>query len=395
MAVNPDRVKKAYDAISTGDLRTLQLMVRAGVPADFSNPDRSRSLLSHAARCGQQEAFQWLIESGADPTFRESCSWRKQTDSLLECACGRNGSSCIVLWLLQNTAIDKSDLSKSLLTLDATSETATVLGRALLEAGADPDSSDDSNETAIFKAVCESAEEYAILLLNAGASPNVRSKSPHRGKFTRKTAFEVGKLVGLERFCQECLRLHPVLGQKRPKIPRPQNATDCWEIIDSHLNNNGVHLRAGLGDVRDLACKTFSIEAGMSNASIDCLIESWSLHNGSSQVGLFPEADDIAYLFMSVEEAADARRKLMEVEAMDSPSQPSLWRFKIPVAENTAGDYLVIELGSGKDGSISQFSHETTRFRKTAKTFLALLQRVAVEVAQGNLCYDRDSNALA
>jgi cell wall assembly regulator SMI1 len=125
------------------------------------------------------------------------------------------------------------------------------------------------------------------------------------------------------------------------------------------------------------------------------LIESWSLHDGSNQVGLFPEADDIAYLFMSVEEAAGARRMLMEVEAIDSPSQPSLWTFKIPVAENTAGDYLVIELGSGKEGSISRFSHETTRFRKTAKTFLELLQRVAVEVAQGNLCYDRDSNALA
>jgi hypothetical protein len=82
--------------------------------------------------------------------------------------------------LLENTIIDKRDLNRSLLTLDATSETATVLGRALLKAGADADFSDDSKETAILKAICESAEEFAVLLPNAGASPDVRSKSPHR-----------------------------------------------------------------------------------------------------------------------------------------------------------------------------------------------------------------------
>jgi len=188
------------------------------------------------------------------------------------------------------------------------------------------------------------------------------------------------------------LRLHPTLGKKRPKIPKPQTGTDCWKIIESHLNSSGVHLAAGLDDVRALVCNAFSIDADASNASIDCLIESWTLHNGSNQVGLFPVADDIAYLFMSVEEAAEARRMLMEVEAIDYPSQPSAWTSRIPVAENTAGDYLVIDLGCENDGAVSRFSHETTRFRKTAKTFLALLQRVAKDVAQGKLCYDRDSN---
>ncbi|MCA9260391.1 MAG: SMI1/KNR4 family protein, partial [Planctomycetales bacterium] len=181
---------------------------------------------------------------------------------------------------------------------------------------------------------------------------------------------------------------------KRPKTSKPQTVADCWKIIADHLKEHDCALAVGIAAARDRLAEQFSIDASTSDASIGWLIESWTIHNGSNQIGLFPTPDDIAYLFMSLDEAADARRMLMEVEATNSPSKPSSWTSRIPVAENTAGDYLVVEFGNGPNGAVSRFSHETTRFRKTGKTFLSLLQCVAVDVATGTLCYDRDSNAL-
>ena len=394
MAINPDRVKKAFDSISSGDLKTLQLMVRAGVPTNYFQPDKSSSLLSQAARYGQSEIFQWLVDNGADSTFRESCSWREKTTSLLECACGPFGSLAIVSWLLQNTVPAQQDLDDAVRVVRPNSEKAIPLSQTLRDAGADVYSVDECNENVLFNAVCESAEDVAILMLNAGASPALRSKSIYAGEFARKTAYEVANKQGLVRFCEKCLRLHPELGNKPARISKPKTTEQCLEIINKHLSKYQVPLAAGLPDAREQMKSSFDLGEADLTDSLQVLALSWKLHNGSDSVGIFPVRDERAYLFMSLEDSIEDRKILMEVDAIDSPSEPSVWQSRIPIAENCVGDYLVIKIEDDGDYSVSHFSHETRRFRKHAKNFFELLQRTAVEIMREKLGYDPFENSL-
>ena len=93
-------------------------------------------------------------------------------------------------------------------------------------------------------------------------------------------------------------------------------------------------------------------------------------------------------------EAIEARKELLEVQAIDSPSTDACWDSRLPVCGNSAGDYLVIDLANAGDSPIAHFSHETGKFLKVESSFLRLLQRTAIEIDKGQLIYDQESNSM-
>ncbi len=56
MTVNPERVKKAVDAIEKGDVKTVRMMLKAGVPADHFITGTFQSDRRSLAHCAAQHA---------------------------------------------------------------------------------------------------------------------------------------------------------------------------------------------------------------------------------------------------------------------------------------------------------------------------------------------------
>jgi ankyrin repeat protein len=195
--VSPDRVQKAMNAASTGDIKTLRLMLKGGVPVNHVERSvyggRTESLLSLAAHYGQLEAFDFLLAEGADINFRAiivaGSEW-----SMLEVACGDRLNPQVVQIILSKAHISQTDKNFALVIAAYQSLDAVNM---LLSAGAEVNATGRYDDTALLNAVLTGKESIAVRLIEAGADATVRQLNSDLD-YWRKSAAEIAREMKLQ-----------------------------------------------------------------------------------------------------------------------------------------------------------------------------------------------------
>jgi ankyrin repeat protein len=158
----PDRLRAMDHAVATGDLRKVQLLLRAGVPAEAGDDD---PFLITAARLAQPEVFDLLVEHGAPLDQPDLLAWAVDGDG------GRGEVSIqIVRRVLREGSPSGEQLAAALRVASATGSEPAV--EALLEHGAPVDELDpEFRDSPLANAVLNRHVHIVKRLLAAGANP--------------------------------------------------------------------------------------------------------------------------------------------------------------------------------------------------------------------------------
>ncbi len=384
--VNPDRVRKLVSAIQSGDAKLVRLMLKGGVPANHfvanGMGNDGATLANMAARSGQAEIFHLLIAEGADINAREVCSW-SVGKSMLECACSaRVASMEIVRTILENGKLQAADLNRAL--ISAAYENRELVG-VLLKAGADPNYADQHFDTPLVIALTCGQEHIAIDLLEAGADASIRVKNNHFAEFWKKSLVEVAKKQGMQQFLDRVAVSQPqaLAASKQAKVAKPKTIKECWAVIERWLAEKLPKVK--LPGPAAMAAESSEFEA-LHLPVAEQLRESLAVHDGTGEFALVAVSSDSSYHILSYADAATAKKMMQEVWESESQLAKSPWWSATwwPIADNGGGDFLVLECGEGKrHGQILKFSHETRRTSVFARSFLAVLQGVAVDLVAG------------
>jgi cell wall assembly regulator SMI1 len=113
---------------------------------------------------------------------------------------------------------------------------------------------------------------------------------------------------------------------------------------------------------------------------------------------MIPMLGEVSYLMLSLEDATSSRGMQLEVQDIDGfdaeagPWWSPSW---LPIAENTAGDYLVLECGdNSQQGNVLLFSHETREVGVRSKSLLNLMQEIAVGLKTGKYEWSADAGGV-
>ena len=383
--VNPDRVLKAINAIKTGDVRTLRLMMKGGVPPSHSEVSvyggGSQCLLAIAAESGQAEAFELLLSEGADITARTTNSWSSGR-SMLESACGRRGDSRIVQSVLNQGHPTQEDRNRALLIAAESSRTIVEL---LLSAGADPNSEDRRRWTPLLQAVLIGNDDTAVALLEAGADPSRKQTDP-KFEFWKKSIPEIARDQRLAGFLERLDALQPdcLKANAKPKILRFKCVADCWKTIDEFCITRipPVPLPEPLSVDR-----LNTPDALLLSDAAKQVRESLACHNGTGMRCPIVVPQDSVYELLSIEDIVADKVMLSEVFAGELRVDPdaSWWSNEwLPIATNGVGDYLVVDCGdNARQGHVIRFCHETRKTTPLGNSLLVLLQRTANDLLNG------------
>lgn len=383
--VNPDRVLKAINAIKEGDVRTLRLMLKGGVPPKHIEVSvysgETQCLLTIAAESGNAEAFELLLSEGADITIRTTNSWSRGK-SMLESACGRRGDARITQSILKQGHPSPDDKNRALM---MAVETTREIVDLLLASGADPNYSDEKKCTPLLQAVLMGNDETAVVLLEAGADPS-RKQTDFRFEFWKKSIFEIAREKNLAKFLERLKTLQPDHADLKPKLKtrRFKTVFDCWTAIDDFLSINAPAIQLPVPLLE--SASTIKDALLQSDAAVQ-ILESLACHNGTGGQCLVVVPKDSAYALLSMEEMVADKLMLSEVFAGErsADSAASWWSNEwLPIASNGAGDYLIVDCGpNARQSHVIRFSHETRRTKAVANSFLALLQAVANDLLAG------------
>ncbi|MEO1527672.1 MAG: ankyrin repeat domain-containing protein [Planctomycetota bacterium] len=181
--MSADRERKLVDAIIAGDAKKASLYLKAGLSANGVD-GRGDSFLRTAARFGQAELFELLLERGADVHEPELLEWSVDGDG------GRREIAPEITERILSDAEPTQD------ELDASLRIACVSGNLraielLLKHGANPNGLDPRfHDFPLLNAVVNEHKEAVVLLLARGADPNlhpVKEENDH-GTFVVKGA---------------------------------------------------------------------------------------------------------------------------------------------------------------------------------------------------------------
>lgn len=383
MVVNPDRVLKTIAAIEAGDIKTVRMMLKAGVPANHfvigTSATDQRPLAHFAASKGQFEIFETLIAAGAEINALRLCSWRTPI-SMLESACAaRLPSLEIVKKILREGQPGKEHLNQSLM---AACHGHVSIVDALLNAGADPNFVDVNSDTPLIVAILSESEDAAIRLVDAGADSTGFIRNKNRAPFWKKSIYEAAKT-------NRMTRLLELLGdsseqaktsEKPKRVSKPKTIADCWKLIEDWLarNASGVTLPSPLDDLDLIASSEL-----LQSSACEQVRQSVGHHDGTGEFAIVDVPFDSSYVLLSVSDALKVRGMLGEIMASEGTISNSTWwsNWWWPLADNGGGDLLVVDCNEGKTaGQVLQFSHETRRTRRFKKSVLDLLQSVAEDL---------------
>lgn len=161
---SPIRLKAMREAIIEGNVKKVELLLRAGVPADGES-DCDTPFIEHAASTGQTEVFKLLCREGADLGTKGLLSTAVDGDG------GRRSPALdIVMTILDEVEVPTDEL-------DAALRFACVGGaqqviEALVERGADVNGRDDDlSSFPLLNAVANDHVDLVEYLLNKGADP--------------------------------------------------------------------------------------------------------------------------------------------------------------------------------------------------------------------------------
>ncbi|MFW2403208.1 MAG: ankyrin repeat domain-containing protein [Gammaproteobacteria bacterium] len=158
-------------AIGKGDIDTVRLMLRRGVPLNEPD-DYGCTPLMYAAEYGKRDIFEWLLRRGADPDFQT-----EDGSTVLMAAMSVYTDPEIVRALLdRNVAIDVQTSSGWSALMYAAKESQYEVVRELLDRGAATDLKNQNDESALTIALNGVGTELADMLIDAGAAVNQQDK---------------------------------------------------------------------------------------------------------------------------------------------------------------------------------------------------------------------------
>jgi uncharacterized protein len=167
-----------------GDASLIGILLDAGADPNTRLPE-GETVLMTAARTGSPEALAVLLSRGADAAAQDN--WHGE--SALIWAAAENHADAVRVLVEHGADVDarsalmafeRRRAGQSVLPLGhwtplmyAAREDALQAGRALIDAGADPDLVDPDGATALVIAIINAHYDFAQFLLAAGADPNV------------------------------------------------------------------------------------------------------------------------------------------------------------------------------------------------------------------------------
>jgi hypothetical protein len=301
--INPDRVLRAVSATKAGDAKTVRMMLKAGVPANhfvagLSETDRC-SLAHFAAKHGQFEIFEFLVEAGAGIDEPEQVSWRPAI-SMLECACSANSPSLeIIRKILKEGHPTQTFLDQSL-QVAAYGHSAIV--EELLAAGANANCSDLNLDTPLIVAVLSDQEDIAIRLVEADADATLVINNKDRAPFWRKTVLDAVIKKGMNRLLSKIKTADgaATTASTTKRVRRPKTIEECWLTIDQWLASNAQNIR--FPPPFDWLELKSGLELLQSPAA-EQVRSTLSFHDGTGDFSIIVMLDDASYTLLSVNDA--------------------------------------------------------------------------------------------
>ncbi|WP_442505499.1 ankyrin repeat domain-containing protein [Novipirellula sp. SH528] len=335
-------------AAQTGSPQMVQLLVDHGAAVNAVDDHGDTALMEAVGRCDGKKHFQVieiLVRAGANPTHTP----------------GRNGASYLVC------AADKGD-----------SMYRRGLIKLLVDCGADPNAACGSRRKIcpLHAAICEGSLKGVTELLENGADPTVKAPKTSKHDWSGLSALDYAKavkakksIVSLLANWQSVTKPNTAGAAKRASASKSKplpTASKAWDAIEAALEMNNKRLFKSLAkgakksDITTLVSKTkirltnevkefFLRHNGQTGTkglivdyasgeefrllSIDEVIKEWTIWEDLAQSGDFDDSDAVP----------------------DAGIRECWWHPKwLPMAGNTAGDFLCFDNSPAKGGKNGQ-----------------------------------------
>jgi uncharacterized protein len=216
-------------AVQGGNLEIVNALIAAGANVNHALPE-GETILMTAARTGNVPVLQTLLRHGANVEAREgfygetALIWATAADqdgavrALLDGKADVNARSASASFRRRNAGLTRLSLGEWTPLMYAARENALNAGRALLERGADVNSTDPDGATALVMAIINYHYDFAALLLDHHANPNLADTTGMAALYAAVDMSSLPWMFG------------------RPEIPGPTKVS-ALELIESLLKH--------------------------------------------------------------------------------------------------------------------------------------------------------------
>ncbi|HMO16320.1 MAG TPA: hypothetical protein PKD64_19240 [Pirellulaceae bacterium] len=371
------------EAVSENNLKKVQLLLKAGVPAE--SPDYN--FLAIAASRGNFDVFAALLEAGANINRRDSVG-----DSLLPSAI-RGQSASIVKSVLDHAQLSQNDLDEAFLYPPDNLE----IVHMLLAAGAKPEYvSEDGSNCLLYSILFNENEALALLLLDFGAKDDIRVPSNYEdesiGNIYKMRLRDLAALKGMRRLVSAIDHQTEKVTLKQSESSRDYDTiTDCWLSIEAAIR---------LTDPSILFPRPAPVSKldrllgnGLPMPIAESLHEMYACLDGTGDIAIFPMSDDVSYTLLDIEKAFLTTSESNSLYSIEYPGleEDNPWRHDwLVFAENGAGDCLVLN----SSGRCLRFSHETCLTSERSPSLLELFREIANGLTSNKFRFIRQSKAV-
>jgi len=346
--VTRQQTEALFAAAGEGKLKQVKALLKAGVSPNVKNrAENNATPLMAAGNKGHVAVFLELVNAGADLHAVNEFGM-----SVLQWVSDVEGGLPMVQAVIADGLRPSDGVPDALLYASSDGELDAV--RAILDAGANPNRKGSGGELPLLLAVRNNRPEFVAELLRAGARTDVHVPREQFGdnKHYKKTPLEVALAEGFA----EVARLLRAAGAKVPAKPkRPAKAgpvAASWRRIDRWLKQNArgwKPVRKGVTEE-----KIAKAEKTLGFKLPDDVRESYLVHDGVSDEGFFPFADDICHYLMPLAEVVgdwEMQKEVMEGGNFDDSEakgdrgvRSEWWNVGwVPFASNGGGDFFCID----------------------------------------------------
>jgi cell wall assembly regulator SMI1 len=396
--VTREQTDALFAAAREGKLKQVKALLKAGVGPNVKNrADQNETPLMAAGERGHVAVFLELVKAGADLHAVNDLGW-----SVLKKMSDVKGALPMIQAVIADGLRPSDGVADTLSYASSDGELDVV--RALLAAGADPNRKGDGGQLPLLYAVMNNRPEFVAELLRAGARTDAHVPRDEFGdnKHYKKTPLEVALAEG---FAEVAALLRAAGAKVAPKPKRPTKTgpvAESWKRIDQWLKQNARRWKPVRKGVTEE--KIAKAEKTLGFKLPDDVRESYLVHDGVSDEGFFPFADDICHYLMPLAEVVgdwEMQKEVMEGGNFDDSEakgdrgvRSEWWNVGwVPFASNGAGDFFCIDTvpaKGGKKGQVIYASHEAGERRLLAPSLRDLLYKLANDLEDGKYSYDED-----
>jgi uncharacterized protein len=167
---NQDEEDQVLEAARNGDITVVREALQRGATGTYINRKcgDGRTAMIEAARHGQSEVAQMLLDFNANPNVQDDSG----RTALLEAA-GRGHANMVIALLRHGADPNLQDCDGRTALICAAAREGAAVVSLLLDHGANPNAQEHDGLTALIQATCERQVENIRTLLQRGANPNL------------------------------------------------------------------------------------------------------------------------------------------------------------------------------------------------------------------------------